>query len=95
MLCGDRVESLSTLDNNFKKSLEEQAQALGYVGAVALHANPESQMALSEGVGENELYMRRASAFPSLSPDQLRRIIASSADRARDFAMSSGAWIEL
>ncbi len=91
---GASAEPLSSLDSNFRQALAEHGQALNYVGAVALHANPESRDALIEGVSENKDFIARSRSFSSLSPDQIRAIIASSAARAHSFAIENGTWIE-
>jgi hypothetical protein len=90
------AQHLSEIDPNFKSALNEHGRALNYVGAVALHANPESQEALIEGVSENAEYMERAKKNGyHLSPDQVRGIIRNSADRALELAIAEGRWVEL
>lgn len=95
VLLRDGSARLSVIDPNFAKCLRENGQALNYVGAVALHANPESREALVEGVHENDEYITKSRANDPLSPDQIRGIIASSADRALDLARSEGRWTDL
>ncbi len=95
LLSDGTAARLSIIDPNFKKCLSENGQALNYVGAVALHANPESREALVEGVRENDEYITKSRSNESLSPDQIRGIIASSADRALDLARAEGRWIDL
>lgn len=86
---------LGDVDPNFARCLHENGQALNYVGAVALHANPESREALVLGVQENEEYITKSRANDPLSPDQLRGIIVSSADRALELARAEGRWVDL
>lgn len=95
VVCGDTTARLSALDPNFKKCLDENGQALNYVGAVALHANPESRDALIYGVHENQAYMDKSKSYEPLSPDQLRGIIASSAERALELTRAEGRWIDI
>lgn len=95
IMVGEQPVRLSEIDKNFKQLLVENSRALNHVGAVALHANPESQAALIDGVEENAEYMLRAKVFSPLSPDQVRGIIKSSASRALGLAMLQGSWVEL
>jgi hypothetical protein len=88
-------KKLSEIDPNFAAALEDNRRALNYVGAVALHANPESLAALVDGVEENRDYMETSKNHPGLSPDQIRGIIRSSAERAKQRAMQRGRWQEL
>lgn len=89
------TKKLSEVNKNFRKLLGQNSQALNYVGAVALHANPESQIALIEGTEENSRFMAQSKDFDSLSPDQIRGIIRNSGKRALELAMKSGVWQEL
>jgi hypothetical protein len=95
ILKGDEAIRLSVADPNFRKALEENGQALNYVGAVALHANPRSRAALIEGVKENETTMSRLRRNTPLSLDQIRGIISNSSERALRSAIHEGRWIEL
>ena len=85
---------LGDIDPNFARCLQENGQALHYVGEVALHVNPESREALVDGVRENQEYMDKSKANEPLSPDQIRGIIVSSAERALELARAEGRWIE-
>lgn len=94
VVVGDTTKSLSDIDTNFENSLIENGHALNYVGAVALHANPESQEELIKGVEENVKYMEKSKEYNPLSPDQIRSIIKNSAGRALEIAIQEGRWEE-
>lgn len=90
-----KAKLLSEVDSNFKKALNEHGKALNYVGAVALHANPESQKALIKGVKQNRRFLKESKKRAPLSPDQIRGIIVSSAKRAHANAVAAGSWKDL
>lgn len=92
---GDEAIQLSEIDENFHRLLVENGQALNYVGSVALHANPEAQAALIEGVEENAEFMKESKSYKPLSPDQIRGIFKSSANRALELSIQKGTWQEL
>lgn len=87
--------TLSELDPNFTKSLEENGRALDYVGAVLLHLNPQTRDAIADAIHENSEAMERSAQLPDLSADQIRSIIKGAGNRALSSAIAEGRWQEL
>lgn len=95
VIVGGEATRLSSIDPNFAAALKDNKAALNYVGQVALHANPESNTALTDGVESNGRFIDEARGYQPLSPDQVRGIIANSADRALQLAIAEGRWVVL
>lgn len=89
-----KPKRLSKINPGFKSLLEQSGRALDYVGAIALHIAPGARDALVETIRENGEMMEKSQVFPSLSRDQIRKIIRNAGQDALKLAITEGRWTE-